>query len=409
MIKIADTPISEVLEKLGDKGLRGTIVVPTLTALEKSIMDATEPVRIYLKAQGIHDYSKQNQGQDSKVVVGAYIHVPGHSEKTTASLYRPDTKNGDPRIWVSGLKKYAMPGNVIAIVAHDRTLHFINLGKNTPDTLDRPSEILKSLFTRQQQSTGFQQLLSALRGLAAEGWIRSLRHGDTGVGFTLETKLGISANSSRTPDYLGVEIKSKRARLKANDRVTLFSKTPDWKLSKLRGGFSAREFVEEVGSYSSDHACKIYYATIYPVANPQGIKGEVVASSLGNLYQTMWGHDDPRTVHCWQIETLQKSLSLKHRETAFVSVDTRKSGQREEFLFTEVSYRSNPAVENLEYLMSAGDITLDYTLSLPSKTRVRDHGYLFRMQSSRLNRLFANEQTFSLMDPQEAQYWRSQK
>ncbi|UWX03665.1 hypothetical protein H1235_12655 [Pseudoxanthomonas sp. NC8] len=27
------------------------------------------------------------------------------------------TKHGDPRIWVKGLKAYAMPGNVLALVA----------------------------------------------------------------------------------------------------------------------------------------------------------------------------------------------------------------------------------------------------------------------------------------------------
>ena len=77
------------------------------------------------------------------------------------------------------------------------------------------------------------ELLSKLEKISNKGFIRSMRTGDTGVGFTLETLLGIPANSSKTPDYKGIEIKSSRTR---NKKDTLFSMVPNWKLSNIKSG-----------------------------------------------------------------------------------------------------------------------------------------------------------------------------
>ena len=40
-------------------------------------------------------------------------------------------------------------------------------------------------------------LINKVKDIYKEGWIKTLRRGDTGVGFTLETKLGIEANSKK--------------------------------------------------------------------------------------------------------------------------------------------------------------------------------------------------------------------
>ena len=98
----------------------------TATQLKKSIMDATKPVRELLANTGIHDYSTQEQGTHAKVtlefyyledenVEGATL-TPVSSEK--ASLYRPTSGNGDPRIWFTNLKKYVEAGDTLAIIVN---------------------------------------------------------------------------------------------------------------------------------------------------------------------------------------------------------------------------------------------------------------------------------------------------
>ena len=45
------------------------------------------------------------------------------------------------------------------------------------------------------------------------GFIQTMRPGDTGIGYTFESLLGIPANSATTPDFKGIEIKTKRGNM----------------------------------------------------------------------------------------------------------------------------------------------------------------------------------------------------
>ena len=94
----SDFPVERALELLTRLNLDATLIVPTPNGLDKSILDATEEVRTYLAEKGFHDYSQQRQGPADKVVREAFFVQPGALEATRVSLYRPVTKNGDPRI-----------------------------------------------------------------------------------------------------------------------------------------------------------------------------------------------------------------------------------------------------------------------------------------------------------------------
>ena len=86
-------------------GLDHALVFITATDLKKSILDATQPMRTLLSVYGIHDYSTQGQGPESKKVINS-VHLDSlGSNSIKTSLYRPKTKQGDPRIWFSGLGK----------------------------------------------------------------------------------------------------------------------------------------------------------------------------------------------------------------------------------------------------------------------------------------------------------------
>ena len=100
----------------------------------------------------------------------------------------------------------------------------------------------------------FGELLSKLQYVAAKGWIATMRRGDTGVGYTLETLLGIRANSSRKPDFKGIEIKASRVR-GSGKKITLFSKTPAW------GAGGRVGLLNDYGSFDSNGRWSIYTTT----------------------------------------------------------------------------------------------------------------------------------------------------
>jgi len=54
------------------------------------------------------------------------------------------------------------------------------------------------------------KLFRKLRGLVQHGWRKVESKGSGRFGLTIEKSLGIPPNSSRTPDFMGIEIKTKR-------------------------------------------------------------------------------------------------------------------------------------------------------------------------------------------------------
>lgn len=414
MISTADVSISDVLAFLGSNGLRATILVPTETGLEKSIMDATYEVREYFKSCDFHDYSTQQQGVDFKVVQRAFIHVPGDCVETSVSLYRPETKFGDPRIWIYRLKQFARAGNVLALIVVDDVLHVLNMSTDGYRCFINPSEKLRYLLGSQQQSLPFQELLSNLRSIAAEGWHTTDINADTGVGHRIETLLGIRANSSRKPDYKGIEIKTSRTK-KSGRKVTLFSQVPDWDLTTALGGLDELAVVHLVGTNKRKRSNKVndqsidqetaerqfrYYASINPKPNPQGVFSRMGTRSGELTFETFANNGDT-LLHCWTIDSLTNSLQLKHRETVFIDVHSEPCSGSERFLLTSLTYRSSPILANLPIALSSGDINVDYTLKVLPTGGIDNHGYLFRMSHKKLDILFATSKQYQLLDTEE--------
>jgi hypothetical protein len=80
----------------------------------------------------------------------------------------------------------------------------------------------------------------------------ALLNADTAVGRTLEAALGIQINSSKKPDYKGIELKSFRN--KRDNRKNLFAQVPDWELSKFK---SSAEILDAFG-YQRQQDFKLY-------------------------------------------------------------------------------------------------------------------------------------------------------
>ena len=136
MLKMSDTPIRGFLPFFANVGLQVAFLVPTPTGYQKSIMDATIPLREMLRETGIHNYVEQKQGPEFKKLVKTYFLTPDRMIETEASLYRPITKQGDPRIWFYNLKQYCVPCNLLAVLANKGNLYVLNLSNE---------EIVKSM------------------------------------------------------------------------------------------------------------------------------------------------------------------------------------------------------------------------------------------------------------------------
>ena len=126
----------------------------------------------------------------------------------------------------------------------------INCSKSNLDNLfNIESKFYKKFFYNISfiNSDIADELKEKIKNIYRRGFINTLRPGDTGVGYTLESLLNIPANNNRQPDYKGIELKSSRARTKKNGRITIFSQVPNWQISNLK---SSKEILLKRGKYN---------------------------------------------------------------------------------------------------------------------------------------------------------------
>jgi len=370
-----------------------TLIQPTHTGLKKSIMDATGPVRSFLLREGLHDYDNQIQGQDSKVIIDCQIYLEEKVILSRTSLYRPLTKSGDPRIWFYKLASYAKPDDLLAIVNYKNCLRILNITQINIEALlrtDRSSPI-KELLIQIDKEEGeiAAELLDLLRKIAERGPILSMVDADTSVGRTLETQLGIDINSSKIPDYKGIELKSFRG--KRNNRKTLFAQVPDWKLSKFK---SSAQILDSFGYWRGDDF-KLYCTVSAITMNSQGLSLRI-NSNIEQLIET----SDDSAVNdfaVWTLDKLHKRLEDKHGETFWVEAESIISDSKEYFQYLKVEHTKGPIISQFDLLLEQGVITLDHLIKRNAKGRVVEKGPLFKIKPSGIGLLFPPSETYALI------------
>lgn len=98
----------------------------TQTGLDKSIFDATESIRDLFAKYGFHDYANQSKGQAAKLLKPILFFYNGEFIDLEMSLYRPETKKGDPRFWIKDGKKYIKADSNYVLFFNGSQLHVVN-------------------------------------------------------------------------------------------------------------------------------------------------------------------------------------------------------------------------------------------------------------------------------------------
>ena len=363
----------------------------TQTGLTKHILDATASMRTFFVEEGIHDYECQAQGPEHKCLRRTYILTAMQQEETTTSFYRPNTKQGDPRMWVRKLGSATGAFQIHAIIYHNATLHVVNMSQTNVEEVclsAQPSPLKELIQDINRAALSASKELLA-RFLAAKGtWFPSEVQADTGIGRALETYLGIPMNSSKSPDYKGIEIKSHREKRLTRKNV-LFTQSPDWDLSTLK---STREIVERYG-YTVGDGHKTYQNTVQcSPPNSQGLRLNVnQAASLLELQAERKHRED---IAVWRLLRLHNRLLTKHHETFWVEVESETRNGQEYFRYKQIEHTKNPAVGQFDILLEQNLITVDLLLCRPS-----GHGdtYSFKIKRQGMPLLFPYSITYNVL------------
>lgn len=377
---------------LVEAGLDYGLLETTRTILGKSYFDATLPFRAFLKRENIHDFDSQGQGEEHKrsisgfIVSDAGLHIPA-----TTTLYRPATKTGDPRIWFSKLHHRISSDEIAAVIWRDDALWLLNASTADFRLLSGSNAAVAQVLApaRDSVSLASMELLGMMREISARGYIKTHRNGNTAAGHLLETELGIQQNSSKSPDFKGIEIKSSRAT--AARSTTMFAKVPDWKLSALK---SSNAILDEFG-YFRDGKLRLNCSVSASVFNSQGLRFSIDDDKdlLEEISTNTWFPE----VATWEMQVLRDELAKKHRDTFWVHADSKYVGGFEYVHFTKVRHTNQPLVEQLTPMLKSGSVYMDHLISrAPDAGSASERGPLFKIQNSSHAQLFPDPIEYEL-------------
>ena len=385
---------------LVDKQIEFATIQITETGLNKSILDATAPVRTYFKEKNVHDYDLQLQGPEHKRVIDTYIMTETARFLTKTSLYRPVTKKGDPRLWVNKVRdvEFLRANDIFSLIAYENTLFVINLStvdisKVCLSYIDTPLKDLILELSRGKNSVS-NELLGLIKDRMTD-WMPAEILADTGIGRTVESILGIKMNPSKAPDYKGIELKSHREASRV--RNTLFTQTPEWAISRLKSG---KEIVDEYGYIPDGYNHKSLHVTLSAnKPNQQGL-GLLVQPQLGLLeadeFSQLALEDGTfrkiNDVAVWRLIKLHERLLTKHRETFWIDVETKYESGREFFRVSEILHTKNPIPAQFDVLLDQGQITVDFLLCRNSGGDT----YSFKIKGKARPLLFPQSETYKL-------------
>ncbi len=241
-------------------------------------------------------------------------------------------------------------------------------------------EIQLHIGTELYNKVGFmdiEELKLKLRTIKESGWVVSKRRGDTGVGYTLETLLGIKENNLKDPDLGDIEVKSQRKNV--SNRITMFTfNRAAWKISQ-------KQLIENYG-YVDSTGRKALYCTVSTKPNPQGLSLKVEEEKL-RLY-----HADGTLIAEWNIKNLVETFKQKMPALVVVMADSRiNSEEKEEFYFNEAYFLKNPDINNFIYLLKENVIIVDIRMHIKKNGAVRNHGTAFRIDEKYLYICFADK------------------
>ncbi len=243
--------------------------------------------------------------------------------------------------------------------------------------LDKEWDVRKHV----KQSEALLELLEYFDGIKAKGFVRTLRPGPTGVGYTFETLMGIKENNDSLADFRGIEIKTFRsAEMKMNvaEKTNLFLKEPRWSdgLSNMAERVRKYGYIDDDGRYA-------LYSTVKIDENSHNLKFAITSPE-----EKVHIEKQSVPIAFYRYNDIQKRLEEKHNETAFIAAQSKGKSSAEEFHYRTLTYCMNPSIASFMTLLASGSVMLELRMHISATGGVRNHGTAFRVIKNRIPDLF---------------------
>lgn len=206
------------------------------------------------------------------------------------------------------------------------------------------------------------ELRDKLSEIKKMGYVVTKRKGNTGIGYTFESILGVKENNLRFPDLGNIELKCQR--IKSTSLMTMFTfNNSVWKLEQ-------EELIKQYGYYKDGRWA--LYTTAKNKPNNRGFYVKVEKDAV-RFY-----HKDGLCPVEWKLAELIEDIKMKLSNVLLVHAESRKSGGQEEFWYKEAYLLIGLIVENFLKHIEDGAIAIDLRMHINKNGSVRNHGTGYR-------------------------------
>lgn len=240
--------------------------------------------------------------------------------------------------------------------------------------------------------TNKEKIIAAFNKVKDEGWIKSHRSNNTGIGKTFEDCIGVIENNLNEPDLFGYEIKSHRD--KSGSYVTLFTKSPSYP-SKGANAYLRDKFGE---FYPNSTTRKKLHTSIF-ASKYNSYAGKYSFRLINSkneqriyigVYNIVDGTLLDKSVY-YTYSDIDKALKNKLHSLFFVKAQVMKDIDGAEcFKFTSAEIYEAPSLYNFLKMLDGGEIMYDIRMGAYSTGKPHDHGSGFRIKEENIIKLYSS-------------------
>ncbi len=225
-----------------------------------------------------------------------------------------------------------------------------------------------------------RELTEKLKDIHDMGYVKALRPGNTGIGYTFEALFGLQETNIPVAD-IGGRVEIKTTRKDSTSLVTLFT------FNRAVWQKKQKDIIEQFG-YIDEKGRKALKSTIFfNKPNSLGLSIEIDNDrNVIGLYSS-----DHELLAEWDVYVVVGKFSQKLSRLLFILADKRDIQGGEEFFYREAYLLTDPNPRNFLDAFKNSLVGIDIRMHLTENGSVRNRGTGFRMRERDLLELYSTK------------------
>jgi len=223
-----------------------------------------------------------------------------------------------------------------------------------------------------------KKVQNKLREIKNKGFVKSLRRGSTGIGYTFERLFGVKENNIPIPD-IGGRVEIKTIRKDSQSLITLFTFN--------RGVWHIRqkELIQKYGYIDNKGRFALKNTVFYgkPILQKLGLEIDEHKNTIHLIDVTT-----KNTVATWDVYVIVGKFMTKLSRLLIVLADRKIIKGKEYFHYNEAYLLTNPSPRSFIKAFKKSLIGIDLRMHLKESGAVRNRGTAFRIKEKNLIELY---------------------